>query len=145
MPDLQWYGQGVGMNGEKSECKMTSGEGVRLEKYIDTRLADLETLRRASTVTMEKRLDGMNEFRAALDDTQNKSIYRDEFNAVMGGIDKDIRTLRESKAMLEGKASQQSLNITTLVAVAGLVVAGIGSIISFLALMITILHILTII
>lgn len=67
---------------------------------------------------LEKRLDGMSELKEALKDTQNSFVTRKEYDFVMS----DIRGLREARAELQGKASQNSVLVSYLLSVAGFVV-----------------------
>jgi hypothetical protein len=99
--------------------------------------------------TLDKRLEGMNEFRAQINATESKyctkaeldahsisndkelaamadrlrqdenallaegakAFTRSEHDAYAKGVDTDLRTLRESRAELQGKASQTQMNI----------------------------------
>jgi len=95
------------------------------------------------------RLAAMNEFRASMSDIANRSATRVEFDqmrermaqfattsdvdninerigALMDQINEDIRSLRESRAVMEGKASQSSVMWAILIAVAGLALSAIG-------------------
>lgn len=100
---------------------------LMLEKF--SALKDSMELSRQS---MEKRLEGMNEFREALKDQTAKFITRNEHEAMMNNYNKDIRELRESRAMLEGKASQSSLNIVLGVSLVAILISIIDLIIRFI-------------
>jgi hypothetical protein len=87
---------------------------------------------------LEKRLDGMNEFRAALTDREASYLTRREHEISSGftderlsHIDSDLRVLRESKAELHGKASQSSMTITLILAVFSLCVSLLGILLRF--------------
>ena len=100
---------------------------LMLEKF--SALKDSMELSRQS---MEKRLEGMNEFREALKDQTAKFITRNEHEAMMNNYNKDIRELRESRAMLEGKANQSSLNIVLGVSLVAILISIIDLIIRFI-------------
>jgi hypothetical protein len=76
--------------------------------------------------SMDKRLDGMNEFRASLQDQTKNQVSKSEFQVFKDGTDKDIRMLRESKAELDGKASQSSVNFSLGISVLGLIMSSIS-------------------
>ena len=67
-----------------------------------------------------KRLASMNEFRAQLKDQAATFVPRTEHMILHDRLDEDIRTLRESRALLEGKASQNSVNLATILSVIGI-------------------------
>ena len=93
-----------------------------LEKYVEQEFLWLERSTSTTASVMEKRLEGMNEFRDALKDVTarlatrveleetRKGIAtlftRTEHEAFMKSVDADIRSLRESRAELKGMASQ---------------------------------------
>jgi hypothetical protein len=80
---------------------------ARLEERMNTTKENLYLARDA----MEKRLESMNEFRQQLKDQTSSFITRPEHDSVLA----DIRILRESKAELQGKASQSSVNIALII------------------------------
>jgi hypothetical protein len=123
-----------------------------LKDYFDTKFTSIERATSVAYEAMDKRLDGMNEFRNALKDQTSKSITRIEHDALIAKLDfeanvlsekinmsvnnikekydVDIRMLRESKATLEGKASQGSVNMSIGLAALGLLLAALGLIVS---------------
>lgn len=112
---------------------------VSLEKYFEVKFIALreffdykfEAIYRANDVayeSMEKRLEGMNEFRDTLKDQASRFITRDEVDAIRKSIDADLRVLREYKAMVEGKASQQSVMIAYVMSGIGLLMGILGTI-----------------
>jgi len=72
---------------------------------------------------MEKRLDGMNEFRDTLKDQSGSFLTKSEFYTYRNKLDEDIRSLRESRAEIAGKASQTSVNIALLISIVGLILS----------------------
>jgi len=85
---------------------------VPLKEHIETRLSSAEKAIAAAKCDLEKRLDGMNEFRQTLSDQATHFITRGEHDMLV----EDIRGLRESRAMLQGKADQKDLASTSLIA-----------------------------
>ena len=86
--------------------------------------------------SMEKRLEQMNEWRAQLSENERSYLPRTEFQAhhakLEGDLQKaidsfndDIRSLRESRATLEGKASQSSVNLAMIIAIIGIAISGL--------------------
>jgi len=96
---------------------------ISLKEFILNKLADNEKQSKILAAMMEKRLDGMNEFRNALKDQSVNAVSRAEFQVQIEKITGDIGTLREVAAEARGKASQTSLIATLLIALLGLFVS----------------------
>jgi hypothetical protein len=105
-----------------AEPRFTQEDGVTLKEYVEARIdamyhnfeVRIQALEKATTIaseSMEKRLEGMNEFRSQLKDQSLTFFTRQEHILYKEAIDNDIRSLRESRANQEGKASQQSVII----------------------------------
>lgn len=71
---------------------------------------------------LEKRLEIMNEFRGALQDQSKTYIGRPEHDSVVA----DIRSLRESRAEMEGKASTMSVVIAYAISIISLFLAALA-------------------
>ena len=108
---------------------MSESEVVSLKDYFENRLADvnkffearLSAIEKATAIatnTLDKRLEGMNEFRSAMKDQSEKFLSKDDYQLRHTQIESDIRMLRESKSLLEGKSSRFQL-----VAIASLIIA----------------------
>ena len=106
-------------------------ESISLKEYVDVKIAATSELFETKISAAEKavslasntlaaRLDLMNEFRMQLKDQAGSFFPRAEHDIYIKTVDKDIRELRESKASLEGKASQLSVNITLIIAIVGI-------------------------
>ena len=116
---------------------MTNQEVISLKDYIDTLLSrqhdyfstKIDSVDKATCLaaaTLERRLEGMNEFRLALDDQSRTMITRVEWVAFKESTDKDIKFLRESRAELAGMASQKSVNFAMLCSIAALVLGAMA-------------------
>jgi len=111
-----------------------SGSEIGLKEYFEARLAALEKAIETARVGMEKRLDGMNEFRDALKDQSARSPTREEVERRIDVVDanlcssvealeKDIKELMKFKNQLEGVASQKDVNSARIIAYVGLAIA----------------------
>ena len=98
-------------------------ERVTLRELIEQRFQSMETALELSAKVMEARLERLNELRETLESYMKESVTRPECGILHKKLDEDVRMLRESKAMLEGKASQLSVNITMALAIIGIVVS----------------------
>ena len=116
-----------------SNCELQD-EYVSLKEYFEARLtltndiidAKLDAIMistKLAAESLEKRLESMNEFRGAIVDQQKTFLSKSEYQIHHKTIEDDIRILRESRALLEGKASQSQLNITFIIAIGGLLIA----------------------
>ena len=110
-----------------------------LERTIGEKFLWLERSTQTVASVMEKRLDGMNEFRDALKDQMSRMATRTELESLKSGmtalfsrqeheafqkvVESDLRVLRESRAELKGMASQASMNITFVLAAAGMILS----------------------
>lgn len=101
---------------------MTS-ETVSLKEFFLALLAELEKRIEVSRVGMEKRLDGMNEFRDALRDQNNNSPTRTEMDAKLDALEKELKALNTFKDNMDGKASQNSVLFFGLIAILSLVIS----------------------
>ena len=95
----------------------------RIEQTSKLRYMSVQEATRIAKKEQDRRLDGMNEFRAALKDANVSFITRTEYANLNERMQEDIRGLRESRANIEGKASQSSVYITYLIAIIALLIA----------------------
>src|ERR1039458_5855217 len=98
---------------------------VSSERMV-TKMAAIEKESSVSSNQIEARLLSMNEFRLQLKDQAGTFFTKPEHEIYSASVEKDLRMLRESKATLEGKASQTAVNISTAIAVIG-VMLGLAS------------------
>ena len=85
---------------------MPTGEPtVPLRDFIAEKFSALEKSTELSRQAMEKRLDSMNEFRQQLKDQADRQMPRAEYIIQHDRIVEDVRSLRESRSEIAGKAS----------------------------------------
>jgi len=106
-------------------------ETVPLRRYVEMLIGNVKESVKTAYASMEKRLEGMNEFRDTLKDQASKFVTRDEMNAKFDALDKQVDDLRMSKATLDGKASQQAVTTALMISLAGIILGIIGIIINF--------------
>jgi hypothetical protein len=94
-----------------------------LEKQVCTQIVSLKEATSIAKNEMDKRLEGMNEFRNQLKDQSNTYFTKGEHEQFAKRIEEDIRSLRESRASLEGKASQNAVNVSYIIAVMALIIS----------------------
>jgi hypothetical protein len=109
-----------------------SDDGITMKEYFNQRIDDLEdklVLRfdsidkalNLATGQMDKRLEGMNEFRDQLKDQAQHFLTREVYETACKVTQTQIDDLRLSKATIEGKASQASVYIAWLLGFGGLI------------------------
>jgi CHASE3 domain sensor protein len=103
---------------------------ISLKEYIETRLESIKATMEAADKSIALRLDQMNELREQITEERGKYLTRREFEVSEKSIKEDIRSLRESRAELAGKASTWSVVIAggfaliaTLLSIGSLMVA----------------------
>ena len=110
---------------------------VTLKEHFDERMRSQDRAVQVAVAALEHRLEGMNEFRATVNEIANRSVTRQEFDLLRNKLsdqfaetkertDSDIRSLRESRALLEGKASQSSVILAMILSISGLLLGVIG-------------------
>ena len=80
------------------------------DKATQARLDAVEQAALVATRTLEKRLEGMNEFRAAMGDLSNRMATRSEVEVQNERIKADIKEFRTFMNTQQGKASQASVS-----------------------------------
>lgn len=129
MSTRKWDGNERRANG------FTHEDGVSLKEYFEeTCRAKMDAHDKALTLardSMEKRLEGMNEFREQLKDQASRFITRTEHDALISKYDMEIKALTKAKDLLEGKADQKSVFITQVIAIISLLMGLITILRSF--------------
>ena len=104
----------------------SQNDGLSLREYIDMRFNTIDMSLALVREQMEKRLEGMNEFRQQLNEQTTRFITREELDARCIPCKEDVRSLRESRAESHGKASTMSVFIATAIALCGLIVGAVA-------------------
>jgi hypothetical protein len=81
---------------------------------------------------LNTRLESMNEFRSSMKDQTQQYITKAEHNTFITKVDADIRYLRENAARIDGKASQQSLNVSYMIGIGAVAIGLLGVILKFI-------------
>ena len=105
-----------------------------LEKQTALMIEAVEDATRLAAGILERRLEGMNEFRDQLKDQASQFVTRDELGLQLKSINDNITELRTFKDRLEGKASQQSVNIAWGIAAVGIIISITATVISLVSL-----------
>lgn len=105
---------------------------VPLREYVEALINAIVVARDTAYESMNQRLDGMNEFRDALRDQAGRFVTRDEVRSLIDGLTKDIKSLELSRAELQGKASQTSVNVGYVFTAIAVLISVIGLAIQFL-------------
>ena len=99
---------------------------VSLRDYFDTRLDAAERAIVDAKVSMDYRLGLMNEFRGLVNDMAKNALTRSEYQLHHERVIEDIRSLRESRAELSGKASTKSVFFAGAIAAVGVLLSVIS-------------------
>lgn len=103
-------------------------EELKLEKELTgIKINNVEHAIVIAASSMEKRLDGMNEFRNAMADQNAQFLTKSSFDVLHERVEKDVKDLLNYKWTSEGKASQTSMIITLIISIVGILI-GIFSI-----------------
>jgi hypothetical protein len=70
-------------------------EEVSLKEFLNSRIDEVKDSVKIAYNSMEKRLTGMNEFRDTLKDQAGRFVTREEMEAKMEGVQKDIQGLQK--------------------------------------------------
>ena len=123
----------------------TDGDEITLREWFTSQLASCRALtdeRFAAAqksvdlayASMERRLEGMNEFRATLSDQQGRYLTIAEYQRAHESILHDVQDLRESRAEMRGKATQESVVKAQAVANWGVLLSAVAAVLALIAL-----------
>ena len=90
--------------------------------YFDAKFLARDEATRVAYEAMNKRLDGMNEFREALKDQAGLMLPRSEFAVVCDRTRQELAELQKFRHIAEGKASQTSVLIFGFLSVVSLII-----------------------
>jgi hypothetical protein len=68
---------------------MTEEEKISLKEYVDMRFDEVKYSVATTATQLDKRLDGMNEFRQQLNDQTRTFVSRAEYNALVDRVNKN--------------------------------------------------------
>lgn len=91
---------------------------VEQARYFEAKFAAIDEATHTAYISMNARLNGMNEFRDALKDQASQMITRNEFNLALGQIRLDLVELQKYRNVADGKASQTSVLLFGFLSVA---------------------------
>jgi len=99
---------------------MSKEDNISLREYIDLRFCEIDKSTRLALQSLDKRLDGMNEFRNTLKDQTALFMTKDYYEARHTELAKQVEDLKLSRAELQGKANVNSLYVAYLFSVISL-------------------------
>ena len=102
------------------------GKVRELKEYFDTRMTAVEKATILAAKTLEKRLEGMNEFRDTLRDQAARFVTREELRAETDKLVIEITANKDWRNKMEGKASAQSVYVAYAISILGLVIGLVG-------------------
>jgi hypothetical protein len=109
----------------KSNGEFNYKDSVTLKEYFKDMAAEMCEVNRIrfesqdkalnlARESLEKRLEGMNEFRQAIKDQQSTFLTHNEYNAKHDLLQTQVDQLRLKGAELSGKADQKSVTIVMI-------------------------------
>jgi len=101
---------------------MPDPDKVSLLYHLEARLEAMEKAVGMANKALDIRLEHMNEFRDQIERERKEYVRRIEFDMEA----RKVRDLELSRAELAGKASQASVNVALIMAIAGLIVGALG-------------------
>ena len=100
----------------RKDSEETNGYAEKIARLEERLQASQDSLKLARE-QMDKRLEGMNEFRLQLNNQAATFITRKEHEFLI----KDIQELKQWGARLDGKASQQSVMVAYVISIVGII------------------------
>lgn len=97
--------------------------GITLKEHFESRLHAVERATDLAATAMDKRLNGMNEFRETLRDQASKFITREEMNAALKVVIADVEANKTFRNQMEGKASATAVYIGYALSTIGIIIA----------------------
>jgi len=114
-------------------------------KTIDERFKAQEKASDLQQEMVTKKFEAQNEWRGAMSDREKTFITRADHESLVlllntkeDALIKDIKSLELTRAMIDGKASQQQLNITFIFVIVGFIFSGIGVLCSLTGLLLSV-------
>ena len=94
---------------------------VTLRDYFESQLEAYQRAVEIATRTLDKRLDGMNEFRDTLRDQASRFVTRDEVNLLLAPMKGQLTELRTFMDRMSGKADIKAVYLGYALSLLGLV------------------------
>lgn len=101
----------------------SSTEIVPLKEHFEARVAALEKATVVASTAMERRLDGMNEFRDTLRDQAARFVTRDEVGLQLKALCAEVEELKRFRAVVDAKASMSAVYVSYLLAAIGIILS----------------------
>jgi DNA-binding MurR/RpiR family transcriptional regulator len=95
-------------------------------EHLNGDLRSLESNFNVANTSLDKRVDGMDEFRGQLKDQAGGFYTKDAHDQYAKRIDEDINSLKETRAELRGKASQNSVFLASIIGIIGIIMGIVG-------------------
>ena len=105
---------------------LNNADMVSIRDYFDTRLIAIEQATGIAAASMEKRLNGMNEFRDTLRDQASRFVTRQEMDSQFAIVNVTLGELRTFKDRMQGKASAGSVYLAWALSGIGLIIGMVG-------------------
>lgn len=105
---------------------VTPAEAVTLREYVETKLAANQRALDLAHSAMERRLNGMNEFRDTLRDQASRFVTREEVDLRIDRLTEQIREIKSFMDRLTGKADTKALYVSYVIAGLSLMLSAIS-------------------
>jgi hypothetical protein len=119
---------------EQRQHERATENMVSMLKYVDTIAANQKEQIEQARASMEKRLDGMNEFRSTLKDQALSYMTRAEWQTAHTSMQGDIRQLQAASSTREGSSSGRDASFATVLSIMSLVLTAVIGIVATIAL-----------
>ena len=96
---------------------------VSLREHFESRLVAVEKATDRASSQLEKRLEGMNEFRGQLRDQAETFLPRSEYVLMHDRLVGEVRTLSDYRVKMDSKADQKTVTFATGIAVLSAILA----------------------
>ena len=105
-------------------------ETVPLRRYVEMLIGNVKESVKTAYASMEKRLEGMNEFRNQLDRQTRTFVDKDYFERHCETTNDRMVKLESFKEQMTGKADQRSVTNVLIISLIGLALSAVTIIIS---------------
>ena len=116
------------MSSIQVERRKDYSETIERLTRVEAQIESFDKALNLAREQLEKRLEGMNEFRQSLKDQNSTFVTKTEHSFIC----QDVRDLRENKARMEGKADQKSVMQVMIISIVSLFISIINFILRML-------------